>query len=70
MINKEIPQRLWEDYVKYRDEMTAMEEKPIGDEKANEKWGFARQIVLTIESQYDVDYLHNRYDESLTKNKE
>lgn len=63
----QIPQRLWEDYVQYRDRMEFLLSAPPNDMAANQEWGILNEHVRDIESIYDCETLRLRYDESLTK---
>lgn len=65
---KEIPARLWEDYVQFRDRMTVLEEMGIdAPDSVNREWAELKTEVNKIESNFDYEQLRERYDESLTK---
>ncbi len=66
-LNKEIPQRLWEDYVAARDEMIKMEERPMDDLEATKRRSIAREKYFAIVAEYDEEILNLRYVESLKK---
>lgn len=69
---KEIPQRLWEDYVQYRDRMSVLKEMELGSKEYNstmKEWDELNNKINEIEFDlgYDYEQLCRRYDESLKK---
>jgi hypothetical protein len=64
---KEIPTKEWEDCVEILDRMTVLEELGDNNPEADEEYAKLKLRMDYFYSNYDVQYINERYEESLKR---